>query len=256
MGNYTQSVMNSLTAEYEVSEVLAHFNSAYILDVIQEKINNRFIPTMVLSSTNPNIIISFEDNFKRCFAMYPEDAENIRSVREETYREVIDIICNNYGITFKYTEGIEPYTYAYFMYDFFVCNYAKYIASFFAQYIYTNKDALYNALNLEAYKKSKDASTQYGKKVYEDSKLAVISSNIVLVINAIRTFDITKELIFSTIFGTKEIVELMSSAVNTPYDIFKTLFYSAPVDYQPILFTNVRLELQKLAVREDGIDYL
>lgn len=211
---------------------------------------------MVLSSQDPNIIISFEDNFKRCMAVYPDDINNIQAVRNETYREVIDIIKSNYGIGFNYTEGIEPYTYAYYMYDFFICNFANYITKFFASYIFTNKDSLYSALGLEAYKKAKDASTTYGKKVYEDNKLAVISANILFVVNSLRSFDITPTDIFSTLYGNPTIVSMLTDAIQFPYDLFKQLFYSAPPDYEPILFTNIRLELQKLAQRSGEVDYL
>ena len=256
MGNYTHGALTSMTAEYEVSEILEHFNSQYVFDVIQDKINNRFTPVLVMGSSDPNIVVSFEDNFKRCIATYPDDIQNIKSVREETYNEIIDIIAKNYNFRFKYIDGVEGYTYAYYLYDFFVCNFSKYIAKFFAKYIFDNKDNLYNALGLEAYKKNKDGATAYGKRVYEDNKLAVISANIVFVVNAIRTFDITPQIIFSSIYGTQEIVNLLSACIEFPYDIFKVLFYSATPDYEPILFTDIRLELQQLAQRSDPKDYV
>lgn len=256
MGNYTQSGISSLASEYEVAEVLAHFNSQYIFDVIQDKINTRFNPTIVMSGTNPNIVLSFEDNFNRCKAVYPDDIPNIEQVRIETYKEIIDIIKENYGIGFIYHEGIEAYTYAYYMYDFFVCNFANYIAKFFAQYIFDNKDILYASLGLDAYKKQKDSTTSYGKKVYEDSKLAIISANIVYVVNSMKAIDIRPRDIFSVIYGNLDIVNMLTVSIQFPYDLFKQLFYSIPPDYEPILFTNIRLYLQQMVQRTEGVDYL
>lgn len=253
MGNYSQQMLGSLTSEYEVAEVLAHFNSQYILDVIQDKINNKFNPNIVMGSANPNIVLSFEDNFNRCKAIYPEDVPNIESVRTETYMEIIDIIKDNYNIGFVYYEGIHPYTYAYYLYDFFVCNFANYIAKFFAQYIINNKDLLYTSLGLEAYRKQKDSTTSYAKKVYEDNKLAIISTNIVYVVNAMKSFDIQPKDIFSIIYGSVDIVDMLTASIQFPYDPFKQLFYSVPPDYEPILFTNIRLYLQQMVQRTESV---
>lgn len=249
MGNYTHYALNSMAAEYEVSEVLEHFNSQYIFDIIQDKINNRFSSAMVMGSSNPNIVLSFEDNFNRCKAVYPDDIHNINEVREETYQEVIDIISKNFRFNFKPMEGIETFSYAHYLYDFFVCNFSNYISKFFAVYIYNNKDALYSSLNLDAVRKESDISTTYGKRVYEDTKLAVISSHILYVVNAMSNIDITPDIIFSIIYGTQEIVNLLTNCLEFPYELFKTLFYNIPPSYEAILFTNIRLELQQLAQR-------
>lgn len=259
MGNYTSHALGSLTSEYEVAEVLAHFNSQYIFDVIQEKIDTKFNIGIVIAGTNPNIVLSFEDNFNRCKAIYPEDLVNIETVRIETYKEVIDIIKSNYNIGFVYYEGIDPYTYAYYLYDFFVCNFADNIAKFFAQYIYANKDALYNSLGLDAFKKQKDSNANYGnygKTVYDDSKLAIISANIVYVVNAMKSFDITPQDIFSVIYGNLDIVNMLTASIQFQYDPFKQLFYSVPPEYEPILFTNIRLALQQMVQRTEAINYL
>lgn len=255
MGNYTQRALNSLAAEYEVAEVLEHFNSAYIYDVIQNKINAKFIPSMTITGSNPNIVLSFEENFNRCKQTYPDDIVNIESVRIETYREIIDIIKANYNFEVRIPDNTDPYPFAYFYYDFFVCNFTNYIAKFFAMYIFNNKDNLYNALGLEAYKKSKDGATAYGRKVYEDSKLAVISANIVMVVNALKAFDITPDIIFSALYD-KAVVDMMTNSLLLQYDMFKQLFYTVPSDYEAILFTNIRLELQQMAQRSGGLDYL
>lgn len=255
MGNYTQRAMNGLTAEYEVSEVLEHFNSQYIFDVITEKISNRFNLSMIMSASNPNIVLAFEDNFKRCMAVYPADINNIKEVREETYEEIVDIIAKAYGFTVNFIEGIDMYWYAYQLYDFFVCNYANYIATFFAKYIYNNRVDIYNAFNLDAVKKVKEGAIAYGKKVFNDSKLAVILTNIVYVVNGMVSFDITFETILNYIYGNINIVQPLLASLTFPYDVYKQLFYnSVSPDYQPMLITNIRLALQQYGERANSTD--
>lgn len=255
MGNYTQRAMNGLTAEYEVSEVLEHFNSQYIFDVITEKIANRFNLSMVMSASNPNIVLAFEDNFKRCMAVYPGDIKNIEQIREETYEEIVDIIAKAYGFSVNFIEGIDMYWYAYQLYDFFVCNYANYIATFFAKYIYNNRVDIYNAFNLDAVKKVKEGAIAYGKKVFNDSKLAVILTNIVYVVNGMVSFDITFETILNHIYGNINIVQPLLASLSFPYDVYKQLFYnSVTPDYQPMLITNIRLALQQYGERANSTD--
>lgn len=255
MGNYTQRAMNGLTAEYEVSEVLEHFNSQYIFDVITEKIANRFNLSIVMSASNPNIVLAFEDNFKRCMAVYPGDIKNIEQIREETYEEIVDIIAKAYGFSVNFIEGIDMYWYAYQLYDFFVCNYANYIATFFAKYIYNNRVDIYNAFNLDAVKKVKEGAIAYGKKVFNDSKLAVILTNIVYVVNGMVSFDITFETILNHIYGNINIVQPLLASLSFPYDVYKQLFYnSVTPDYQPMLITNIRLALQQYGERANSTD--
>lgn len=259
MGNYTQGALNQLSAEYEVSEVLEHFNSQYIMDVIQEKIQTRFAPNLVMSASKPNIVMGFEDNFNRCKLVYPEDIQNIQAVRTETYREVVDIISKAYGFNVRIYENIDIYWLAYQLYDFFVCNFADYVAKFFAEYIYRNKDVLYTTFNMDQYKKAKDGAIVYGKRLYNnDSKLAIILANVLTVVNGISSFDITPADIFYTIYGNKAVVDILSASLLFPYDMFKTLVYNIPEDYKPILYTNIRLELQKMGegASADGFGYM
>lgn len=249
MSNFTSSALRLKSTEHEVAVVLSHFNTDYVLEIIQNKLDSKFI----LSTTNieePNIVSSFANNFVYLQQQYPSDVANIVVVRDETYKEIINIICRNYEITCNIEDShIDLFTQVFYLYDFFVCNFSRYMSLFFAKYIYTNRQALYAGLNLDQFKKSKDSSSAYGKKIYDDPYTGSISANLIYVINNMRQFDIPFQTILELIYGDPNIVNIFST-VGIPYDFFKTIYYSVPAEYQSILITNIRLELQQLAVAD------
>lgn len=248
MSNFTGSALRLQSTENEVAVVLSHFNSDYILDIIQDKLNNKFI----LTTTNieePNIVSSFASNFVYLRNQYPSDTTNIDIVRDETYKEIMNIIARNYEITYVLDDSIDLFTQVFYMYDFFVCNFSRYMSLFFAKYIYKNRQELYACLNLDQFKKSKDSSSVYGKKVYEDPYIGTISANLIYVINNMRQIDVPFQTILELIYGNPNIINIFNT-IGIPYDFFKTIYYAVPTEYQSILITNIRLELQQLAVSD------
>lgn len=248
MSNFTSSALRLQSTENEVAVVLSHFNSDYILDIIQDKLNNKF----VLATTNigpPNIVASFASNFIYLKIQYPSDTANIDIVRDETYKEILDIICKSYGISYVLDDTVDLFTQVFYVYDFFVCNFSAYISLFFAKYIYINRQALYNSLSLDQFKKSKDSSSIYGKKIYDDPYIGTISAQLGYVINNMRQFDISFHDILEVIYGNPNIINIFNT-IGIPYDFFKTIYYAIPEEYQSILITNIRLELQQLAVSD------
>ena len=59
---YRNDQIYNIVAEGEVAELLSQFSSAYIMDIIDNSIKNRFAYNPTVS--NPNIVNSFEINFK------------------------------------------------------------------------------------------------------------------------------------------------------------------------------------------------
>lgn len=250
MGNYSISGLNQMATENEVATVLSHFNSNFVYDIINEKLNWRF--NIAMSMQNANIVVAFEQNFKDLMATYPTDIKNIEIVRRETYKEIVDMICAYYGIEYTLpseddSPNLDYYTVAYCLYDFLVSGFFTYMGKFYAEYIYHNRDYIYDAMGLEAYRKNKDSSTLYGKKVFSDVKVAVISACIATVVKNMDSFDIPVYTILTTIYGNTNIVNLLNSIIiNTSVDFFKT-WYKAPADVEALLYTNIRFELRRLS---------
>lgn len=256
MGNFSHDEMRSTATENEVAVVLSHFNSAYIMDVMRDKIENRFSLSNMNLVADPNIVLSFEQNFQYIMATYPSDIENIMQVRSETYREIIDLICSSYDMTFNDSEGLDYYSCAFYLYDFFVCNFSNYISAFFASYILANKDGIYVGMNLDAFKKSKDSSTIYAKKLCDDQRVAIIASNIIYVVENMKTFDITLQEILTYIYGNPLTVSMFAGMIGIPYDFFKEKYYNIPEEYQTILYTNIRLAIYRATAHAAGAEFL
>ena len=88
---YRNNHVYNMVAEGEVAELLSNFSNAYIMDVIDSNLKNRFAYNPTIS--NPNIVNSYEMNFKDMLSRFPTDSENITSIRYETYLNIINKIC-------------------------------------------------------------------------------------------------------------------------------------------------------------------
>jgi hypothetical protein len=196
-------------------------------------------------AVHPNIVASFETNFKAMCEQFPGDAQNINVIREETYMNIIKILTSRFNLEFNMMDdSIDKYTAAYMLYDFLVSKRYDIMNNFFALFIINNKDSLYNALNLDEFKKNRDNSSIYSKKMYVDNKVAIISANMSKVINYIASMNITLTNIFQSTYQPN-IVQFLDNAFRDKGNFFKQYycdFIIAP-DIIPIAITNIRLRL-------------
>lgn len=244
---YRNDQIYTMIAEGEVANILAHFNSDYIMNIIKSYINKRFDFNSLIN--NPNIVMSYEINFKDLMTQYPSDVDNIKQARQETYEEIVSIICQHYKLNYIPNPDNDMYSVAYWLYDFFVCNYAKNIINFFTGYIYQNKEAIYNNLELYKYKKDRDSSTTYIKKVYNDIIIATIISKIKEVIYYISGFDIEMNTLLSYNYDI-DTCNFINSIVIPTNNIFKENF--CEVFSIPTILTDIRLALQQMMKNDNN----
>ena len=145
---------------------------------IIEKINTRNFYSM----NNPNVVYSYELNFQQIKSLYPTDIQNIDAVRLETYREVIEILCNHHGLAFNENEQFDYYSAAYYLYDFLVSNFLTNIVNFYVKYLIMEKSRLYEYI----LSRGTDRDMGYSKKIYKDNKVATISSNLDIALDYIK----------------------------------------------------------------------
>lgn len=235
-----------ISNEYNVSRILAHFDSNYIMHVIEDKLDNiNYISSII----EPNFVGAFETNFKLMEQEFVGDSQNIRVIREEIYREIINILCNKFNLEFNTVDDtIDVFTAAYYLYDFLICNRNNILVDFFTKFIINNKDMIYNTLNINEYRKNRDSSTIYGKRVYADPKYAIISANIPLIINYISTLDIRLYNIFQSIYIEPKLVQFLDNAFADKGNFFKDHYCAAinNIEIQPVIITNIRLLLQRM----------
>ena len=230
--------------EYNVTDILAHFDSNYILNIIEDKLENISFAT---SQIEPNIVVSFENNFKNMNDRFPGDSQNIRNIREQVYRDIIRILTNKFNLQFNMSdENIDLYTAAYYLYDFLMSHRNNIMVNFFTAFIINNKESLCTTLNIEEFRKGKDSAAAYSKRVYQDNKFAIISANMPAVINYISTLDITLLNIFQSTYKDIKLVQFLDNAFADKGNFFKNYYCSIlnKPEELPIIITNIRLALQ------------
>lgn len=235
-----------ISNEFNITELLEHFDSNYIFDIITDKLDN-IDYTSVLKE--PNIVISFEENFKIMNDRFPGDSQNIRMLRAQVYTDIINILCEKFNLQFNEDDdNIDRYTLAYQLYDFLVCNRNTYLINFFTSFIINNKGSLCGFLNLDEYRKSKETSAAYGKRIYDDPMYGAISANMAKVIRHISTIDISLMNIFQSTYTNPEILIFLDNAIADRGDFFRDFYCSIfdQPEIMPIIITNIRLSLQKI----------
>ena len=63
----------NISSENNLTELLSHFDSGFVLNIIEDKINMK----QYVSMPQSNIVKSFEENFKVMKEQFPGDGENI-----------------------------------------------------------------------------------------------------------------------------------------------------------------------------------
>ena len=243
---YRNSNVYNMIAEGEIAQILSKFSTEYIMDVIDSNIRNRFSYNPALS--NPNIINSYEMNFKGMLSSFPNDADNIMSIRQDTYLTIINKICSSFNLQYI---GDQPdcYTLAYNLYDLFVSGYSRNIINFFARYIYIHGNEIYHNMGLDKYRKSKDSTTNYMRKVLDDSRnieAAVYIARIKDVIYYISGFDIDFYTFLSFNYP-KEVCDFLYSNIAPMGNIFKDEFCN--VLNNPSILTEIRISIQNLLMQ-------
>lgn len=247
--NANSQVFNVAT-ENELAVVLSHYSDQFVFTVIKDAIEYRFerVPIVGL----PNVVAAWEQNFKAIVAQYG-NIEEVNRVRNETYRQIIDIICKEFGLEFTIDDSIDLYSAAYHLYDFLVSNFTNNMVTLFANFIYKERANLYESLNLSNLKKNRDSSTIYGKKIYKDIKLAVINANIDMVISEVCAMDMPLYNIISIVYGNNsELKRYLISIISAGPDFFNKAYVSVlNSDIRPDMITNIRFKLQEIAMSHD-----
>ncbi len=238
----------NIVTESELATVLSHYSTEFVISVLEEALQKKYTELPIVQL--PNVVYAWEANFKMIMEQYqdlPESREEVMRVRSQTYIEIIDKICKEFGLEFTTDENVDLYTAASALYNFFVCDFSNSMVRFYGNYIFREKNNIYEFMNLAELKKNKDSSTIYGKKVFKDTKIAVINANIDMVITNLSNMDITLSDVFDSINDTNT-ATFMKSIVSTQYDFYKN-FYVKLMNgmLRPDYLTSIRLYLQTLS---------
>lgn len=247
------NVAYNIVAENELSIILSHYSTEFVISVVEEALNRRKTEFPIMQI--PNIVAAWESNFNMIisdYIDYPQAREEVIAVRNSTYSEIIKCICKEFNLNFTIDEYVDIYTAAYNMYDFFVCCYANNLVNFICNFIFREKASLYEAMSLSEYKKNKDSGTIYGKKLFKDVRLAIINANLNKVIDYISVMDIPLYNIFASNPNTF-MGNYMNSIVSTEGDFFKNFYMQTlnshlRADY----LTAIRLTLNSMNINTES----
>lgn len=245
---YSPNTVSSIISENELTYVLSKFDSDYILDMITCQLNT--MTALNYSSNKINAIFSLDTKYKdECLKYFnnPEIINGLKADRFESYMEIIDFISNYFNIDVDRGNIMDDNIYflTYYMYDLFVHYYTN-MVNFFVSYILKNKSNIYEMYDLAQYKKDKDSSTLYNKKVYVDSKLAIIVSHLESIIRNIANLDITFDEYLKTIYNDEPNVVISILSYIRPRDnYFKNMIYKILNDINSnlTLISDVRMQL-------------
>lgn len=248
-------VQFNITSEAELSNILANFNEDMIYNIVQDNINQRFNHYQL---SLPNLVASYENNFKNLKIQYPGQSEAIDATRYDVYTNIIQILCRNFNISFmsQLDENIDLYSIAYILYKFLISDFRSNVVSFFVNFIIKEKNSIYESMNLNDRKKNKDSSTAYNKKTFKNVKLAVITANLEYVIQSICLMDIPFDIIVNTIYMydkniSKTLLSLIAPNSNFFRDNIVTMMYS---NISSIILTDIRLSIHSMSVDTESIN--
>ena len=233
----------NMIAEGEVANLLANYNPDVIMSTIKENIQKRISGVSIMSV--PNIVYSYEQNFKQMEILYPADKENINQGRREVYTEIINAICSSFGLQISENaeDNFDLFYIAYHLYAIFISDYSNIITNFFASFILTNKEMLYNNLELYKNKKDRDSATLYIKRAYDDPALAAIISKINEVVYYISGMDIDLYTLLSYTYD-RTTCEFVNSVIVPTHNIFKDEFCKGAGKVS--ILTDIRLKIQQM----------
>lgn len=249
---YQNEMTNNINVDNAVSSLLSHFDSNYIMHIVDDSLGMRFRP---FQAPMPNIVISYENTFKNMINELPGYTNNFLEARETTYKEIINYICNFYNLEFsESSDTLDYFTITNLLYSIFVSNFEYNLVSFFINFIIREKKNIYDFLIAnEKNLPIKNSSASYNKKIYKNGKMAIIQSNIPIVLDTIIGGDISLEMLLNLIIEDKNVVQYILSCISDKGDIFKNYFATFLIDpnTKPALITEIKLRLHDISTDAD-----
>ena len=242
-----QSYFGSIDTDKGIATILSNFDSQYIVDVINDSLKMRFRP---FNTPMPNMVNVLETQFKELYLAAPDYKDQIDKCRQDTYKEIITIICNFYGLI--YSEDINTMTIdqlhgvAFMMYDIFISRFTDYMVDFYISYIIKNVDMFVDMLEKDPDAIRIKDNTMYQSKQFSDPKWILIHQNVNRIIYNMCAFDITLGDLISyfTDYQTSQILLSILSDTGNIFENHYAIFIKNQVT-APSVYTQIKLSLQR-----------
>lgn len=237
--------VSSIDTDIGIGSILSNFETAWVLNSVKESLDFRFRP---YEMSMPNFVDIINRQFEVLLTSSPDYRDQILQTRDQTFQEVIGIICDYYNLEFtgdlQTLHPAELYGIARTMYEIFVSKFTIYMVDFYVNYVTKNIDSIYAYLiNDENIRKPKDKELL--AKNYIDPKFFLIHANLNYVILNTAAYDIPLETLLSY-FVDSNTVNVLCNCLEDKGDIYKNYYASYLKDerYMAELLTSIKLNLQ------------
>ena len=243
----TGEILTNVNTDNMLGSILSNFETQYITDIVRDSINMRFRPYNIgMPGLN-----AFEQRFQTIVANLDDYSQKQQTmqVRENTYNEIISIVCQYYNLTYTPNDDIDVYAVAYFLYDLLVSNFSATIVNFFTNFIVRNQEELYKQI---APNISKETTNNYSKKMYNNNHLGAIHSFLSVVMDNISVMDIKLQDILQYSVTDINEINIIGFTITDNNDIFKDHFvpFLKNSSTRSDLITCVKLSLQQYATSD------
>ena len=241
-----QSYVGSIDTDSAIGTILSRFESQYIIDVVGDSLQMRFRP---FNTPMPNMVDTLERQFQVTYLSAPDYKDKIDDCRTETYKEIINTICNYYQLQMSpeiNSLSIEElYGIGSILYDIFISRFTDHMIDFFTSYIVRNVDSITDMLNNDPTTYRIKDNTMYQSKQYIDPKWILIHQNVNKIVYNMAAYDIKFEDILRYILNPNMADRILSliSDTNSIYKNHYAIYILDPATSSGI-YTNVKLKLQ------------
>lgn len=237
-----------ITTDYEITTILSNFSTNFIQDTIEDSINYKFRPFGLRSPNYPEILNNQLNNVKYHSCGYDE---YIEETRVEMLQDIIETICNHYGLGIIGDIPDEQlYSMACIMYQIFVSEFTDRMINFFSSYIINNKESYLRFLTEDQL----NLKTNYAKKVYNDPILIAIYDNMGIVIDTLTTMDIPFHLLLGYL-SDPQITEFITNFIADNGDIYKNHYacYILDPSTKPDIITAIRMKFVSMTAQVEAM---
>ena len=241
MNNY----IGSIDTDMAIGSILSNFETPWVIHSVQDSLNLKFRP---FDEPMPNFVDIMNRQFDSLYAASPDYTDKVVDVKNKTFIEIIECICNYYNLSFNEPyENISPqelYGIAHTIYDIFISRFTVYMVDFFINYIINNMDSIYAYLmSDDTVKKPREKDMIV--KSYIDPKFQIIHANLNKIILNMTSYDISFEMLMSYFVDPNTAARLIQ-ILSDRGDIFKNHYAAYLLDnrYMAELLTCIKLKLQ------------
>lgn len=240
------SNVSSIDTDAAIANILSNFSSDYINHIVSNSLNMKFRP---FQDEMPNMVDILERQFQGIYDNAGDYHDEVKTVRIETYKEIINIICKYYDLEFSTNiydmDPLKLYGFTRTLYEIFISKFTEYLFNFFVSFIVDNSDSIYNDLLNDPESKKVKEITAYNSNDYIDPKYLLIHANINTILFNMTSYDIPFSVLLSY-FVDPQTASYINTFLTSKNDIYKYHYakYITDPNTTASVLTSIKLLLQ------------